>query len=69
MEFLEENIRKRQFKQVLQQCEEGEILNPSGYATTEVYMVMLGCYLATDELEQSSSGLEYLKVSRRTTQS
>ncbi|KAI6650621.1 COP9 signalosome complex subunit 8 [Oopsacas minuta] len=50
MEVLEDNIRKRNFKEVLQQCEEGEILNPSGYATTEVYMIMLGCYLATDEL-------------------
>ena len=53
MEILEQNIRKRQFKEVLQHCEEGEILNPSGYATAEIYMVMLGCYLATDELEHA----------------
>ena len=53
MELLEDAIRKRQFKEVLLQCEEGEILNPSGYATPELYAIMLGCYLAIDELEHA----------------
>ena len=53
MELLEDAIRKREFRDVLQQCEEGEILNPSGYATAEIYAIMLGCYLAIDEIEHA----------------
>ena len=53
MELLEDAIRKRLFREVLQQCEEGEILNPSGYATPEIYVIMLGCYMCIDELEHA----------------
>lgn len=53
MELLEDLIRKRQWGEVLQQCEENEILDPSGYATPEIYAIMLGSYLARDELEHA----------------